>query len=172
MTDCKYVDIAEWQALGGLQEANRLFFHPHGWALEITSVREPLEADGKLVQQLVEILRDDVRIGALIQLAAGGDLGAAELSTRIEKLAVGIGRSLYPVGTKYLSGIWDSSGDNEGIMFGSWTDQDRAKVKAVEARRSEFREARRKLFYGGRVEPLGTEDVEPTDYEWTDLEAA
>lgn len=29
------MDIAQFQALGFLQEANRLFFHPHGLALEI-----------------------------------------------------------------------------------------------------------------------------------------
>lgn len=31
----KYIDIAEFQRLGFLQEANRQFFHPHGLALEV-----------------------------------------------------------------------------------------------------------------------------------------
>lgn len=37
----KYMDIKEFRAKGYLQEANRLFFHPLGLALEIM-----LEADG------------------------------------------------------------------------------------------------------------------------------
>ncbi len=31
----KYMDIAEFRKLGYLQEANRLFFHPHGLALDV-----------------------------------------------------------------------------------------------------------------------------------------
>ena len=34
------MDIAEFQRLGYLQEANRLFFHPLGLALEITTPTE------------------------------------------------------------------------------------------------------------------------------------
>lgn len=34
--DIKRMDIKEFREVGYLQEANRLFFHPHGLALEIT----------------------------------------------------------------------------------------------------------------------------------------
>jgi hypothetical protein len=39
----KHMDIAEFRDLGFLQEANRLFFHPLGLALEITRPTEPGE---------------------------------------------------------------------------------------------------------------------------------
>lgn len=35
MSDIKRIDIAEFQEIGFLQEANRRFFHPHGLALEV-----------------------------------------------------------------------------------------------------------------------------------------
>jgi hypothetical protein len=35
MSDINYMNIAEFRKLGFLQEANRLFFHPLGLALEI-----------------------------------------------------------------------------------------------------------------------------------------
>jgi hypothetical protein len=35
-TSIKYMDLSEFQAQGWLLEANRLFFHPRGLALEIT----------------------------------------------------------------------------------------------------------------------------------------
>lgn len=36
MGDVKYLSVAEFVSAGWLQEANRLFFHPHGLALEVT----------------------------------------------------------------------------------------------------------------------------------------
>lgn len=41
MSNIKYMDIKEFRESGFLQEANRLFFHPHGLALEIV-----VEEDG------------------------------------------------------------------------------------------------------------------------------
>jgi hypothetical protein len=35
VSDINYLDIAEFRELGFLQEANRLFFHPLGLALEV-----------------------------------------------------------------------------------------------------------------------------------------
>jgi len=35
MNDIKYIDITEFREMGFLQEANRLFFHPLGLALEV-----------------------------------------------------------------------------------------------------------------------------------------
>lgn len=37
MTEPKRIDIAEFRELGFLQEANRLFFHPRGLALEVVT---------------------------------------------------------------------------------------------------------------------------------------
>lgn len=41
MGEIKRIDIKEFRAFGYLQEANRLFFHPLGLALEVS-----IEADG------------------------------------------------------------------------------------------------------------------------------
>lgn len=42
--DVKYMDIKEFRELGFLQEANRLFFHPHGLALSIMVEEDGTEA--------------------------------------------------------------------------------------------------------------------------------
>lgn len=44
MSNRKRVDIAEWRKSGYLQEANRLFFHPHGLALEVTVADDGTES--------------------------------------------------------------------------------------------------------------------------------
>lgn len=50
----KYMDIAEFQTAGFLQEANRLFFHPLGLALEVDHA-----ADGTVSLSGVWDYRDD-----------------------------------------------------------------------------------------------------------------
>lgn len=52
--DIKYIDIAEFCALGYLQEVNRQFLHPRGLALEVTK-----EADGTEHLSGVWDYRDD-----------------------------------------------------------------------------------------------------------------
>lgn len=42
----KRMDIAEFRDLGFLQEANRLFFHPHGLALEVIREEDGTERLG------------------------------------------------------------------------------------------------------------------------------
>lgn len=54
MSDIKRIDIAEFREKGFLQEANRLFFHPHGLALEVV-----VNEDGTTVLGGVWDYRDD-----------------------------------------------------------------------------------------------------------------
>ena len=54
MSDVKHIDIKEFRELGFLQEVNRLFFHPHGLALEVT-----VEEDGSEHLSGVWDYRDD-----------------------------------------------------------------------------------------------------------------
>ena len=62
MSDRKYFDVAEWQAWGGLQEANRLHFHPHGLALEVRVMNEEWTeeaiADSPWMQSQVRTVAD------------------------------------------------------------------------------------------------------------------
>ena len=164
MSDRKYLQVSEWQKLGGLQEANRLFFHPRGWALEVTRV-EAKDRNGDLdgSQYVVTLSTDQYEhLRRLLVSLEDQDPVGQRLQASVEKA------KRYDVGDAYLSGIWDCSDDPEGVVFGSWTDEDRAKVAAVEAERAKHREARYRLFYGdGSVEPLGTEDIEPTDWVFT-----
>lgn len=44
--EIKYLDVAEFRRLGYLQEANRLFFHPRGLALEIKVADDGTETLG------------------------------------------------------------------------------------------------------------------------------
>lgn len=46
MADPKRIDIAEFRRLGILQEANRLFFHPLGLALEVLKEEDGSECLG------------------------------------------------------------------------------------------------------------------------------
>lgn len=46
MTDIKRIDIAEFRALGFLQEVNRRFLHPCGLALEVTQLEDGSEVLG------------------------------------------------------------------------------------------------------------------------------
>ncbi len=50
----KYMDLKEFREKGYLQEANRLFFHPLGLALEMT-----LEANGEIKLSGIWDYRDD-----------------------------------------------------------------------------------------------------------------
>lgn len=145
----KYMAIAEFQALGFLQEANRQFFHPHGLALEITTVKaepgtwravtlgEP-ELDAVRALLAGETITDEARDAIAQRIEEGNDWGA---------------------GDKWLSGIWDYRDDPEGVTFGSGdygNSQERA--DRVAAERAKHADARKVLFETDS-------DVEPLD--WT-----
>lgn len=155
MTDRKYFDIAEWQAWGGLQEANRLHFHLHGLALEVTRITD--EGDNPTRQKILEVAKD-------YSLNGSPRFPAINL----EGLADAITEALFPVGSVRLSGIWDSRDDPEGIIFGEWSDQDRKRAQNVADERKRHALARERLFYGevpDWADQPTDPDIEPTD--WT-----
>lgn len=167
MANIKYVDIADWQKFGGLQEANRLFFHPHGWALEVTRITgegwdEPSPAMEKRVKSLADFLSTYKSTRLVTSQYDNDTLLAKEILS-----------FLHPNGSVHLSGIWDASDDPEGIVFGDWPEEYVEKAKAVYERRQERVETRFQLF-GSRLgrhwpQPPGDEneaDVEQFDYVW------
>lgn len=87
MADVKRIDIAEFRALGFLQEVNRRFFHPHGLALEISV--EPCSCDGGHIE--------DGPSGATYSIVCPQCNG----TEKVER----------------LGGIWDYREDPEGIIF-------------------------------------------------------
>lgn len=82
------MSIAEFREAGYLQEANRLFFHPLGLALEV--VTEPCGCDGGLVEK--------------------GPAGAT-YSAPCDRCRGG-------GTVERLGGVWDYREDPEGIVFG------------------------------------------------------
>lgn len=124
----KHIDIAEFQKLGYLQEANRLFFHPHGLALEVTVVDEGgLRPDDPIIES-IEAALDEVR----------PDVGNADFAKQLAA-------ALYPVGSKFLSGVWDDRDDPEGVYFG-----DEKATKAAEPKRERLRHALARAKFFGR----------------------
>jgi hypothetical protein len=158
----KYLDAAEFQRVGFLQEANRLFFHPLGLALSVLQITgswddEVLsEGMGAWVYDVAEALR-----------AVRDDAVRDEDALREEALAVC--KRLWPEGSVHLDGVWDSRDDPEGFYFADGVDTDKA--LAVDAVRQEHFRARFKMFGadGERVPPP-TLDVQPVDWDPTTYE--
>lgn len=127
-----------------MQEANRLFFHPHGLALATATNRtgEPAYTFALTADQyarLVDLVQDDAEL--------------AEVTS---------GAACYEPGESYFQGCWDCRDDPEGVLFGSWSGQDIEKVERVAAEREKRREAREALFgEGSDIEHVGFTYEEP-----------
>jgi hypothetical protein len=170
VSDRKYFDIAEWQATGYLQESNRQFFHPHGLALEVTRITAE---DGehhtlKLNAQQWQAFED--AIGLIGDRTSSDEWEDA----RTLLLAARDSAKRYGVGDAYLSGIWDSRSDPEGIIFGDWSDEDRQRAQNVADERSRHAVARARMFNtadkGQYTEWIVRHDldIEPTDWTYED----
>jgi hypothetical protein len=151
MAEIKHIDVREFQEAGFLLEANRQFFRPHGLALEITRVSDgegaPVHAFGlnaRLYDELMSL------VGTAEQ---EGDFASDELLSALREAR------RYEVGDCWISGVWDSRSDPEGVIFGGLTDEERAKVVCVAEERERHRAARDALFGGDT-------DVEPLDWEY------
>lgn len=154
MSERRYIDVAEWRKLGGLQEVNRLWFHPHGWALEVTIVGpEGWADDHPWVRRLARRFLDE-------------DLTMEE--DRALRGAKETLNDVYPPGAVFLSGIWDSE-DDEGWVFGKWEKEDRDRAKAVRSRRAQFEDARYRLFYPDGKDPQSPAEKAGNEFE-TDVE--
>lgn len=119
----KYIDVSEFRKIGYLQEANRLFFHPHGLALEV-KIQDDEESFRKWLTEWFDSVPD----------------GPDHIDVALALLAeFGI-----KPGGESLSGVWDDRDDAEGICFGDPVDTD--KIDAVAAERRSHRIAREVLF--------------------------
>lgn len=152
MDDHKLINPREFKDVGFLQEANRLFFHPHGMALAITRVTD---GEGAPIHSMA--LRSDEYDELCALLTSGG--ASAGLVEKIH------GAAKYDVGDAWISGVWDSRDDPEGVIFGDRPEDKTAKAERVEAERKRHYEARCALFgvprdiaaavVGADIEPLG-----------------
>lgn len=119
------IDIAEFHALGFLQEVNRQFLHPLGLALEVRQ--------GLTRERVAEVLNGNgVRFGE----------DAIDNCMAIVKI-LGLDQA-------HLGGVWDYRDDIEGIVFGDPVDS--TKVDAVAAEQDRHAAARHDMF-GSVVQP-------------------
>ncbi len=161
MSDIKHIDIKEFRATGFLQESNRLFFHPHGLALEVNCVSENgWQADSNGFQPEVNEI-------ALILSREFGDTYDQEACYDV---AVQILNTLYPPDSEYISGVWDERDDPAGVWFdfASWpegyndgTPTPWEKYQNVLAERSNHSNNRIQLFTEAYGEQINTCDIEP-----------
>lgn len=118
MSDIKRIDIEEFRKLGYLHEVNRLWLHPRGLALEMTTGYQE-----KDVRKIVEELH----------LGPREEQGARALIKHL-----GLDRP-------HLGGVWDYRDDPEGMCFG---EIDLEKMVEPEKEFLRHVEARTKLFGG------------------------
>jgi hypothetical protein len=155
--DIKRMDIREFRELGFLQEANRLFFHPHGLALEVTTVTDE--------RAIVSLSLDDRAMGTLNRVIAAararGELTVSD--DDLDHLQEHVNTEVrYAPGDAYLSGVWDDRDDPEGVIFGDRSEEKIVKAMNVAAERARHREVRTALF--GFVPGHSYGDVEPLDW--------
>jgi len=139
MTEVKRIDIAEFRALGFLQEANRLFFHPLGLGLEAVAEKCPVCLGGG-----EEMIKGEDRRAKGVPCERCHGSGQAER----------------------LGGVWDYRQDAEGIYYdfaeATWSPyvvDAGAKADYVAAEMLRHAPAREALFGDGVVvEPLPAED--------------
>lgn len=110
----KYLPAEELREGGYLQEANRIFFHPLGLALEVKSFdkEELISRIRKFLDEIPDGV-DDIS-AALYLLAEFADIRPDEF---------------------FLSGVWDYRDDPEGMIFDPSTIDDDFIAKAVKVRK-------------------------------------
>lgn len=104
--DIKRMDIADFRAAGFLQEANRLFFHPHGLALEVV-----VHDDGSETLGGVWDYRDDSE-GIIFGSLGPKDGDRADAVSRERERHRGAREALFGHGTdiEHLGYIYSDSG--------------------------------------------------------------
>jgi hypothetical protein len=91
--EIRYMPIDTFMEEGWLQEVNRLFFHPRGLALEVTT-----EVTRKDVEQRLK------------------DAGIQFGEDAVDNVMTGL--RVFGVLDDHISGVWDYRDDPEGIAFG------------------------------------------------------
>jgi hypothetical protein len=169
----KYIGAGEFRRLGFLQEANRLFFHPHGLALELTTVTDEQGGDGFTSVGLLDPERATL-MGVIDaeRSRRGADTDMADLDALAHRIDEG---TRCRPGDKWVSGVWDYRDDPEGVTFGSGGYGDsHERAERVRIERLKHAKARAELFHGAGpgLDELGFSgierhslDIEPLD--WT-----
>lgn len=155
------MDAAEFRRLGFLQEANRLFFHPHGLALSVRIIETDREPE--------EIGESDWMKDRLVDVLAA--VAKSEVPTDYDHLvARRVCASIWPKGSVHLADVWDSD-DPEGIVFGDDPEDKRRLAEIPFGRRYGLARARSRLFHGADGEIVAPRsldepeaDVESLDY--------
>lgn len=126
----KRIDIAEFRELGFLQEANRVFFHPLGLALEVV-----IDACPECLGHGKRAFDREKREGGLPPCPNCDGAG------KIER----------------LGGVWDYRDDPEGIAYALPLKIDPDKITSVEEEFRKHRDARAELFDGRTIQKPGQE---------------
>jgi hypothetical protein len=153
MGDVRYMDIGEFCDIGFLQEANRLYFHPHGMALAISLGFADRDAvtDWLAEPTMVEFAEQhDIDVTDAFVDNAWATIQALELDR------------------PRLLGVWDGRDDPEGFLFVEGCDSE--KVDRVFAELTKHLPTRVELM-GTAIQPAHF--VPPArDEESSDVEAA
>lgn len=158
-----YIPVQELSDQGFIQEANRLFFHPCGLALErriITNGWSPDEVDGSEWMQarifdIFEALRKSCPERFMVADGSAVDGDA------LNEAALAVCQALWPNGSTHLSGVQDLRDDPEGLVFGADPVDKIQKAATVRNERMRRWQARSKLWNGGPLEISTPSDVEP-----------
>jgi hypothetical protein len=164
-----HIPVAELREQGFLQEANRLFFHPCGLALEARMMVDgdwtPDEISGsEWMQARVYDVMAGLRDNGLDSVFLDGPLTIADAEREMYETAVAVCRRLWPAGSQQLSGVQDLRDDPEGIIFGEDPTDKMIKAESVKAERMVRWHARAKLWNGGPLEITEPADVEPVGW--------
>lgn len=135
----KHMNITEFRELGFLQEANRLFFHPHGLALEVATNNDEPTVLLKLTKEEYKALE-----ALLFAITGEEDDDDAALSLN----AIQMNKEIVPAGEYWLSGVWDCRDDPEGVIFDGLSDEEKTRAMAVRSERARHFNARVELFSG------------------------
>lgn len=127
----KRIDIAEFRELGFLQEANRVFFHPLGLALEVVTEDEKCTRCG----------------------GSGNDDDSDSTNDALCARCKGDGT----LHTERLGGVWDYRDDPEGIAYALPLKIDPDKITSVEEEFRKHRDTRAELFDGRTIQKPGQE---------------
>jgi hypothetical protein len=152
----KHIDPRELKEIGFLQEANRQFFHPHGLALETTTFVDDDEYEFPYTWIGIPVSG----VAAIRALLAGEPIDQEVREKIVNALD---GATEYNPGDCFISGVWDCRDDPEGVIYGEWDDESRAKAERVATERRRHRGAREALFgVNDRMEDI--DDVEPVGW--------
>lgn len=163
MAEPKLIDVGEFRERGFLQEANRLFFHPLGLALQVRTMTDDWSDEtierSPWMRSRIEALAE--RLASRNLHFAQGHYEASDYRDFARELC----RDIWPKGSQFIDGIWDYREDPEGIYFAAPLSEEAAELVAAERR--SHTEARRRLFYGDvpldarRRTVAGEPDVQP-----------